>query len=102
MIPTNDNNEGALGGKRVATRHAPNQTLEAHNLCVMYRKNNTAAFMRKCLTLADRRYIHRKAREIGSSGAARKCHKAQAAFNKIAVDKKRKANTKCRTKVAAK
>jgi len=68
----------------------------------MYRKNNTAAFMRKCLTLADRRYIHRKAREIDSSGAAWKHREAQAAFNKNAVDKKREADTKHRTKVAAK
>jgi hypothetical protein len=102
MLPTNDDNEGALGGKRVATRHAPNQTLEAHNSRVMYRKNNTAAFMRKCLTLEDRRYIRRKAREIDSSGAARIRREAQAAFNKNAVGKKRKADTERRTKAAAK
>jgi hypothetical protein len=68
----------------------------------MYRENNTAAFMWKCLTFADRRYICRKAREIDSSGAAWKRHEAQAAFNKNAMDKKRKANTERRTKAAAK
>ena len=58
--------------------------------------------MQKCLTLADQRYICKKTREIDSSGAARKHCEAQAAFNKNAVDKKRKADTKCRTKAAAK
>ena len=58
--------------------------------------------MCQCLTLADQRYICKKTREIDSSGAARKRCEAQAAFNENAVDKKRKADTKRRTKAAAK
>jgi hypothetical protein len=39
MLPTNDDNKGGLGGKRITMRHAPNMTLESHNAQAMYRKN---------------------------------------------------------------
>jgi hypothetical protein len=93
MCPTNDDNEGGLGGKRVTTQHAPNMTLESHNARAMYRKNNTAGFIRKTLTLADRKYLRRKAREIDSSGLAKKRREVQAAAYKDTVEKKRKATT---------
>jgi hypothetical protein len=71
MLPTNDANEGGLGEKRVSTRHAPNMTLESHNARAMYRKNDTVAFIRKTLTLADRKYLRRKARELMVAGRPR-------------------------------
>jgi hypothetical protein len=91
MLPTNDDNEGGLGGKRVTTRHAPNMTLESHNARAMYRKNNTSAFIQKTLTLADQKYLHRKAREIDSSGMAKKRREIQAAAQRDTVEKKWKA-----------
>ena len=93
MLPTNDDNEGGLGGKRVTTRHAPNMTLESHNARAMYRKNNTAAFIRMTLSLADRKYLRRKAREIDSSGLAKERREAQAVAYKTTVERKRKAAT---------
>jgi hypothetical protein len=93
MLPTNDDNEGGLGGKRVTTRHAPNMTLESHNARAMYRKNNTGAFIRQTLTLSDRKYLRKKAREIDSSGVAKKRRELQAAAYKETVEKKRKAST---------
>jgi hypothetical protein len=93
MAPTNDVNEGGLGEKRIQTRHAPNMTLESHNARTMYRKNNTAGFIRKTLSPADLKYLRRKAREIDGSGLAKKRRIAQAAAYKDTVERKRKATT---------
>jgi hypothetical protein len=93
MQPTNDANEGGLGEKRVTTRHAPNMTLESHNARVMYRKNNTGAFIRKTFHLTDRKYLRRKAQEIDSSGQAKLHHEVEAAAYKETVERKRKAVT---------
>jgi hypothetical protein len=59
----------------------------------MYRKNNTAGFIRKTLSPADLKYLRRKAWEIDSSGLAKKHHIAQAAAYKDTVERKRKATT---------
>jgi hypothetical protein len=86
MQPTNDSNKGGLGEKRVLTRHAPNMTLESHNACAMYRKNDTAAFIHKTLNFADCKYLQQKAREIDGSGQAKKRREAQAVAYKETVE----------------
>ena len=63
------------------------------NARTMYRKNNTAGFICKTLSPADLKYLHRKAREIDSSGLMKKCRIAQAAAYKDTVERKRKATT---------
>ena len=93
MLPTNDANEEGLGEKRITTRHTPNMTLESHNARIMYRKNNTGAFICKTLHLMDRKYLQQKAREIDSSGQAKLCCEVQAAAYKETVEQKRKAVT---------
>jgi len=102
MLPTNDDNEGGLGEKRVTTRHAPNITLESHNARATYRKNNTSAFIRKTLTLADRKYLHWKAHEIDSSGMAKKRQEIQAAAQRDTVEKKQKATAERKAAHSAK
>ena len=102
MLPTNDDNEGGLGEKRVTTRHAPNMTLESHNARATYRKNNTSAFIRKTLTLTDWKYLRRKACEIDSSGMAKKRREIQAAAQQDTVEKKRKATAERKAAHSAK
>ncbi|KAF7982031.1 hypothetical protein HWV62_30288 [Athelia sp. TMB] len=89
LPPTNDINEGALGQMRVMSRHAPNSTLESQNARSMYHKNNTGAFIDKCLGPEDQAYLWRKAREMDSSGAARKRRKEQADHDKAHALNKR-------------
>lgn len=57
MRTTNDDNEGALGEKRQSTCCALNMTLEQHNTCTMYQRNITAAFIKKCLSPEDHKYL---------------------------------------------
>lgn len=90
LPPTNDVNEGALGTMRIASRHAPNSTLESQNARTMYRKNNTGAFISKCLSPEDQAYLRRKAREMDSSGIARKRRTEQAEYDEAEGLKKRK------------
>ncbi|KZP26119.1 hypothetical protein FIBSPDRAFT_918251 [Athelia psychrophila] len=90
LPPTNDVNEGALGTMRIASRHAPNSTLESQNARTMYRKNNTGAFISKCLSPADQAYLRHKAREMDSSGAARKRRTEQAEYDDADASQKRK------------
>ena len=92
MLPTNDNNEDGLGGKHI-TRHAPNMTLESHNAHSMYWKNNTAVFICMTLSLADQKYMCRKACEIDSSGLAKEWREAQAVAYKTTVARKQTAAT---------
>ena len=89
MKPTNDDNEGGLGERRKSARHAPNMTLEQHNARVMYQKNNTAAFIQKCLTLEDRKYLRKRARDDDASGMAKRRRKIQAEAYQVVADKKR-------------
>jgi hypothetical protein len=59
MRTTNDDNKGALSEKWQSTCHAPNMTLEQHNTLTMYQKNITAAFIKKCLSPEDHKYLQR-------------------------------------------
>ena len=59
----------------------------------MYQKNNTAAFIHMTLSLADQKYLHRKACEIESGGLAKEQHEAQAVAYKTTVERKQKAAT---------
>jgi hypothetical protein len=59
----------------------------------MYRKNNTGAFIRQTLTLSDRKFLRKKAREIDSSGVAKRRRELHATAYKETVEKKRKAST---------
>jgi hypothetical protein len=68
MPSTNDMNEGALGGYRVAMRGKPSLTLHQYNLLAMYCRNDTQAFMDTVLTDEDHAYIMREARKVDSSG----------------------------------
>ncbi|KDQ12824.1 hypothetical protein BOTBODRAFT_176235 [Botryobasidium botryosum FD-172 SS1] len=81
MMPTNDHNEGALGSMRVFSRRAPSMTINQHNARAVYRKNNTAAFIRACLGKEDRKYLKRMARERDTSKRPAKCCKIQVALN---------------------
>ncbi|KDQ05523.1 hypothetical protein BOTBODRAFT_122691, partial [Botryobasidium botryosum FD-172 SS1] len=101
MKPTNDHNEGALGSMRVCSRQAPRMTLEQQNARAVYRKNNTAAFIRLCLGKEDRRYLRRLARERDASKRPAKRRKIQVAFN-IQMQKSRNEAAAARRAVAAK
>jgi hypothetical protein len=69
MPPTNDANEGSLGGYRVAIRGKPSLTLHQYNSQAMFRRNNTQAFMDALFSPEDHAYIRREARRIDASGA---------------------------------
>jgi hypothetical protein len=92
MPTTNDVNEGGLAERRLGQRRAPNMTLEQHNSWVMYRKNNTAAFIRMCLGPADLKYLWKRVREEEASGESRKQRKLQADAYQAVSDRKRKAD----------
>lgn len=102
MKTTNDNNEGALGETRRASRHAPNMTLNQHNARTMYRKNNTGAFIRSCLGPDDLKYLRKRAREVDASGVAKEKRELQATAYQKTVDKKRKAESTQKAAVDAK
>ncbi|KDQ05506.1 hypothetical protein BOTBODRAFT_93103, partial [Botryobasidium botryosum FD-172 SS1] len=101
MMPTNDHNEGALGSMRVFSRRAPSMTIDQHNARAVYRKNNTAAFIRACLGKEDRKYLKRMARERDASKRPAKRRKIQVAFN-IQTQKSRNEAAAARRAAAAK
>ncbi|KAI0073103.1 hypothetical protein K474DRAFT_1650010 [Panus rudis PR-1116 ss-1] len=69
--PTNDVNEGSLGGFRVTMHRCPSMTLHQYNAKVMYANNDTQAYYQS-LNAEDRTYLRRKARELDSGGLERK------------------------------
>lgn len=77
---------------RVGSRHAPSMTLQQHNARKMYRKNEVAVFIRSCLSAEDKKYLRRRAREIDSSGVAKKEHNANTAAHKATLLVKQKAD----------
>ncbi|KDQ13604.1 hypothetical protein BOTBODRAFT_111111, partial [Botryobasidium botryosum FD-172 SS1] len=101
MMPTNDHNEGALGSMRVWSRRAPSMTIDQHNARAVYRKNNTAAFIRACLGKEDQKYLRRMARERDASKRPAKRRKIQVAFN-IQTQKSRNEAAAARHAAAAK
>lgn len=63
MPPTNDVNEGALGGFRVALRRQPQLTLLQYNARTMFARNNTAEFVKEHFSDDTHKYVCKLARE---------------------------------------
>ncbi|KDQ13744.1 hypothetical protein BOTBODRAFT_111154, partial [Botryobasidium botryosum FD-172 SS1] len=82
MMPTNDANKGALGEMWYMSRHVLNMTLEQLNVCKMYCKNNTAAFMCTCFEEEDHSNMRREARERKTGSAAKEVWVQQVAYDK--------------------
>ncbi|KDQ21273.1 hypothetical protein BOTBODRAFT_168572 [Botryobasidium botryosum FD-172 SS1] len=76
-------------------------TIDQHNARAVYRKNNTAAFIRACLGKEDRKYLKRMARERDASKRPAKRRKIQVAFN-IQTQKSRNEAAAARRAAAAK
>ncbi|RDX39560.1 hypothetical protein OH76DRAFT_1523256 [Lentinus brumalis] len=71
MRPTNDENEGALGIKRVRSRVAPNMSQHQHDARVLYSTNKTGTYIAE-LGTEDRAYLRHEARRLDASGLEKK------------------------------
>ena len=100
MPPTNDHNEGALGGFRVAQRFAPQLSILQHNGRKMYSANDTASFFRT-LDKATHTWIRKKARELDAGGEERKRRQKQAEYDREKAAKKQEEESSRKTKKAA-
>lgn len=95
MKPTNDDNEGALGERRQRWRRAPNMTQEQHNARAMYRKNHTAAFIKRCLASPESQaFLKKRARWNEGRGLEKRRREAQAAAYLTAVRKGRQTDAR--------
>ncbi|KAJ7251477.1 hypothetical protein B0H12DRAFT_1185276 [Mycena haematopus] len=101
--PTNDHNEGGLGGLRRAMRGCANLSLTVHNAKSKYKVNGTAEFLRSdAVTSALRIWIRKQARSRIDSGRDRKRrseliqHKQLAAQTKKEAEIVRKAKDEAR------
>lgn len=73
LDPTNDCNEGGLGGYRRSKRHSQNESLAYYNARTMYKANSTSEYVSSTLEDSEtQKFLRRKAREIGASGMSRK------------------------------
>ncbi|KAH9853437.1 hypothetical protein C2E23DRAFT_104115 [Lenzites betulinus] len=89
LLPTNDHNEGALGGYRLWSRKCPNGSEAYFNALTMYHQNGTEEFMDAHLSsLDDQKHIRAAARDLDSSGHERTRRKALVQHN-IAVANQR-------------
>jgi hypothetical protein len=57
MPPTNDVNEGALGALCLYLRKNPNTTMHQYNALMMFKFNNTAAFVHDVFEKEDHAYV---------------------------------------------
>jgi hypothetical protein len=89
--PTNDHNEGALGGMRLKLRLNPNMSLHYYNVLTMFKSNETATFVQQMFVEGDHVYVHEQARKRDSHHLE-KAHKAAiiAFKSKQIADRKQK------------
>lgn len=67
MKPTNDDNEGALGVRRVRKRACPSMSEHQHNARDMGKVNNTLDYMKNKLTAADLAFTLSEGRRLDAS-----------------------------------
>ncbi|KDQ10140.1 hypothetical protein BOTBODRAFT_116269 [Botryobasidium botryosum FD-172 SS1] len=102
MMPTNDDNEGALGQMQRGRRHAPNMTIEQHNARRMYCKNDTRAFMRACFGEEEHGHLRKEGRARNKGSIAASHRQKQAAHDKsVQRHKNEKAADRVAEKIAA-
>ncbi|KAI0718169.1 hypothetical protein C8T65DRAFT_639222 [Cerioporus squamosus] len=89
MRPTNDDNEGALGTKRVRSRQAPNMSEHQYNARVLYTTNKTGTYIAE-LGPEDRAYLRREGRRLDVSGLEKKRRREVVDAEKQAVAEKRR------------
>ena len=82
MKPTNDANEGALGGFQRSKRHSQNETLAYYNAKTMYKANGTGDYIANTLQApAQQMFLQKKACKISMSGQTQKLRKVQAIYD---------------------
>ncbi len=92
MKPTNDDNEGALGVRRVKNRNAPIMTEHQHNAREMGKINNTIAYMND-FTEGDHGFTRTEGRRLDAARLESKLHEEIVADDEDQVTTKRDKDT---------
>ncbi|RPD55279.1 hypothetical protein L226DRAFT_470707 [Lentinus tigrinus ALCF2SS1-7] len=88
MKPTNDDNEGGLGTRRVRKRICPSMSEHQHNAREMGKVNNTLAYM-KDFTEAELGFTRTEGRRLGASCLEKRRHEEIVQDDEEQVNRKR-------------